>query len=554
MHSHALGALLLLCVHDAVADETFVPRTLVETDDIPLNGEDATDAGAALVKSGAYAELRQAAQTTSASFELRANAALTYLLEGDLTTADIVLSHLARWCRTKWTKSMPDNDEIAWLHAPCGAVKKNLFWTLETRETHFQLWDLQAEIMDTYKARLRSALRGVGTSMGKALSVYDVGLGDAVCKHRTLQEQIQNPCSEMMHGAAATTLSIEDAYLDLLRRGLTNFLHADWQNADWRPYLLEEGLESDAKACSVTEQSHVPPAQACEQPWGPAWRAAGVSGLASGKEGEEAERQRRRFQTTLAVADLIHLEVVVDTILTDNVKGDFMEAGVFRGGACIMLRGLLAAKRDVHRRVYVADSFAGIPPPRRHIEDVSTGKVLEPELDPTFDWVDRFVAGEDLVRYNFRRYGLLDHRVKFLRGFFNESLPPVFGSTSTERPVTINNAPTLALLRIDADAYDGVLDALEGAYHRLSPGGFVIIDDWHLGGARAAVHAFRRRFSIKGPIRSSPSDLVLTCSTDLTAVASCATGRALLAQSKAYTVTVLPHVAYWRKGWDEPIS
>ena len=135
-----------------------------------------------------------------------------------------------------------------------------------------------------------------------------------------------------------------------------------------------------------------------------------------------------------------------------------------------------------------------------------------------------------------------------LKGFFNESLPPVFGSTSTERPVTINNAPTLALLRIDADAYDGVLDALEGAYHRLSPGGFVIIDDWHLGGARAAVHAFRRRFSIKGPIRSSPSDLVLTCGVDLREVASCATGRALLAQSKAYTVTVLPHVAYWRKG------
>ena len=80
----------------------------------------------------------------------------------------------------------------------------------------------------------------------------------------------------------------------------------------------------------------------------------------------------------------------------------------------------------------------------------------------------------------------------------------------------------------------------------------MIIDDWHLGGARAAVHAFRRRFSIKGPIRSSPSDLVLTCGVDLTAVASCATGRALLAQSKAYTVTVLPHVAYWRPAGTQP--
>ena len=62
MRSHALGALLLLFVHGATAVETFVPRTLVECDDIPLNGEDASDAGAALVKSGAYAELRQVAE------------------------------------------------------------------------------------------------------------------------------------------------------------------------------------------------------------------------------------------------------------------------------------------------------------------------------------------------------------------------------------------------------------------------------------------------------------------------------------------------------------
>jgi hypothetical protein len=541
-------------VHHTTAGEV-VPRTLVETDDIPLQGEDRSDTGAAWVKEGHYAALRKSAEASGASLELRANAALTYLLEGDLGTADVVLSHLARWCRARWNKTMPDDDAIAWLHAPCGAVMKNLHWTLDTRETHIELWDLQDEIMDYYRARLRSALRGVGTSAGKALTPYDVGLGARVCAHRTLQEQVRDPCSPTMRGAAAASLDPSDAYLDLLRRGLTNFLHADWQNRDWRPYLDEEGLADDAAACAAAEASDAPPAPACEQPWGPAWRAAGVSGLASGVDGEEDERQRRRFQTTLAVADLVHLEVIVDRILEDQVQGDFMEAGVFRGGTCIFLRGILMARREETRRVYVADSFAGIPPPRRRIEDVSTGRVLEPELDPTTDWVDRFVAGEELVRYNFRRYGLLDERVHFLRGFFNDSLPPVFGSTNAEHPVVVADSPILALLRIDADAYDGVLDALEGAYHRLSPGGFVIIDDWHLGGARAACHFFRRRFNITGPIRSSPSDLVLTCGTDLTEVARCAhtdVGRALLAQSKAYTVTVLPHVAFWRKGWGEP--
>ncbi|EGB10535.1 hypothetical protein AURANDRAFT_23748, partial [Aureococcus anophagefferens] len=211
--------------------------------------------------------------------------------------------------------------------------------------------------------------------------------------------------------------------------------------------------------------------------------------------------------TTLSVADLDHLERLVGRLFDDGVPGDLMEAGVFRGGACIFLRGLLAAAfpAEATRRVVVADSFAGIPPPRLDIEVAATGETHAKEVDPTADWTDRFVSGVDAVRYNFRRYGLLDGRVTFVEGFFNESLPP--------------GAPVLALLRIDADAYDGVLDALHGAYHRLSPGGAVVIDDWHLGGARAAVHKFRAARHIVAPLRPLPSD---------------------------------HHGAYWRKGWDEP--
>ena len=53
-------------------------------------------------------------------------------------------------------------------------------------------------------------------------------------------------------------------------------------------------------------------------------------------------------------------------MVSAQVPGDLMEAGVFRGGACIFLRGLLAAAfpAEATRRVFVADSFAGIPPPR----------------------------------------------------------------------------------------------------------------------------------------------------------------------------------------------
>ena len=75
-------------------------------------------------------------------------------------------------------------------------------------------------------------------------------------------------------------------------------------------------------------------------------------------------------------------------------------------------------------------------------------------------------------------------------------------------------APTphgLALVHIDADAYDSVLDALRGTWGRVSPGGYVVIDDFHLPGVRAAVLDFRREAGIAEPLLPVPSDHVTTC-------------------------------------------
>ncbi|KAH8075345.1 macrocin-O-methyltransferase [Aureococcus anophagefferens] len=205
-----------------------------------------------------------------------------------------------------------------------------------------------------------------------------------------------------------------------------------------------------------------------------------------------------------------------------------MEAGVFRGGACIFLRGLLAAAfpREA-TRASSSRTRSGIRRRARH-RGRGHGRDARQEVDPTADWTDRFVSGVDAVRYNFRRYGASTAR-DLRRGFFNESLPPVLGSTSDVAPVPPpEGAPVLALLRIDADAYDGVLDALHGAYHRLSPGA-VVIDDWHLGGARAAVHKFRAARHIVAPLRPLPSD-----------------------HNKGLAALIGQHGAYWRKGWDEP--
>jgi len=91
------------------------------------------------------------------------------------------------------------------------------------------------------------------------------------------------------------------------------------------------------------------------------------------------------------------------------------------------------------------------------------------------------------VRRNFERFGLLDDRVRFLVGWFRDTLP---------------NAPVerLALIRLDGDMYESTAVALESLYPKLSPGGFVIVDDYGVPGARAATDDFRAEHGIEEPL------------------------------------------------------
>jgi len=92
------------------------------------------------------------------------------------------------------------------------------------------------------------------------------------------------------------------------------------------------------------------------------------------------------------------------------------------------------------------------------------------------------------VQGNFKRYGFLDDRVRFLKGWFKD---------------TLHTAPIsrLALVRLDGDMYESTIQALDALYPKLSPGGYLIIDDYGLPGCRAAVDDYRATHGIKEEVR-----------------------------------------------------
>jgi hypothetical protein len=190
----------------------------------------------------------------------------------------------------------------------------------------------------------------------------------------------------------------------------------------------------------------------------------------------------------LPLARFHNLEACIRTVLTENIPGDFIETGVWRGGACIFMRAALEILGDHRRAVWVADSFQGLPTPdaekfpaeaRAHAGAVMAAKYKH------------FAVDRAHVEANFRAFGMLDQRVRFLEGWFRDTLPAA--------PIG-----ELAILRLDGDYYESTMDALTSLWDRLVPGGFVIIDDYGEESwtyCRQAVEAFRAERRITTPLR-----------------------------------------------------
>lgn len=293
-----------------------------------------------------------------------------------------------------------------------------------------------------------------------------------------------------MTGGASTSSRVglsaatpQALYLDLLKRTLTRTLFVS-QNGGALPSppLLSRALQWSVRRVFVPAYMaavrRAPVLQRAVAPVQLALRKVIVVDQAERLQGRDWPAEA---ETMVGMARLDNLQRCIESVLHDRIPGDLIETGVWRGGATILMRGVLAAYGDQQRAVWAADSFAGLPKPdptRAPLDEGDTAWAFSAELA---------VSLED-VKANFARYGLLDDRVHFLVGWFKDTLP----SAPIER---------LAVMRLDGDMYESTMDALTALYPKLSVGGYVIIDDYGaLPNCRAAVHDFRARLGIIDPI------------------------------------------------------
>jgi O-methyltransferase len=183
--------------------------------------------------------------------------------------------------------------------------------------------------------------------------------------------------------------------------------------------------------------------------------------------------------TMVGLTRLDDLQRCIESVVAEDVDGDLIEAGAWRGGASILMRATLDSLGADERTVWVADSFRGLPPPdhERFPEDH--------ELD--LSRLDYLAVPVDEVRAYFARFGC-EHGVRYLEGFFGDTLPTL-------------RDHRWSVVRLDGDTYESTWVGLDSLYPGLSAGGHVIVDDYLLiDECRRAVDDYRREHQITEPI------------------------------------------------------
>jgi O-methyltransferase len=180
--------------------------------------------------------------------------------------------------------------------------------------------------------------------------------------------------------------------------------------------------------------------------------------------------------TMIGMKRLDNLHESLDYVRLNDIEGDFIETGVWRGGASIFVKKYFDFY-GINKKVFVADSFKGLPAPQVK-EDAG-------DRHYTIDYLR--VSLKDVTN-NFKIYGALDENVVFLEGWFEDTLP--------------NNSQIdkLCILRMDGDMFKSTMDVFDSCYHKVSKGGRIIIDDFCIPNCKNAVNQFRTQNSIQEPI------------------------------------------------------
>ena len=173
---------------------------------------------------------------------------------------------------------------------------------------------------------------------------------------------------------------------------------------------------------------------------------------------------------------------IVKYIVQNDIRGEIVECGVWRGGSMMFIAYSLRYFGDLGRQLYLYDTYAGMTQPDDI--DVDFDGIAQKPLWKPGQKMGYGGSLED-VKSNLRKTDYPEERLHFIAGDVLETIPAQLPSR-------------IALLRLDTDYYKSTLHELKHLYDLLVPHGVLIVDDYGwCRGARQATDEFLRELPFK---------------------------------------------------------
>lgn len=167
-------------------------------------------------------------------------------------------------------------------------------------------------------------------------------------------------------------------------------------------------------------------------------------------------------------------------VCENDIPGDFVECGVWKGGSSAAIAKTLVHLQATDRTLWMYDTFDGMSEPTAADVDF-LGQTADQLLDQqdiaesTSVWCR---SPLDEVKSTMQATGFPQEQIRFVQGRVEETLPQ-------------DSPSRVALLRLDTDWYESTKCELEILFPNMSSGGVLIIDDYgHWQGCRKAVDEY----------------------------------------------------------------
>ena len=169
-------------------------------------------------------------------------------------------------------------------------------------------------------------------------------------------------------------------------------------------------------------------------------------------------------------------------ITENNIDGEIVECGVWKGGSCMAVAIKLMELEQKTREIWLYDTFEGMTEPTNHDIEIETGKKGKELLDGIDKNTDKYnmwaYAPQEVIINNMKKTGYPTDNIKYIAG-------------NVEKTLKERKPKKIALLRLDTDWYESTKAELEELDPHVENGGIIIIDDYgHFEGAKRAVDEY----------------------------------------------------------------